>query len=68
MRTVVDKNQMVWVQRLNADRIGKFDPRSERWVEYQLPTRKRDMPSVHAAAWRGHRSDLPGSAPFVIDS
>jgi streptogramin lyase len=41
--TVVDKNHMVWVQMLNGDRIGKFDPKTERWVEYQLPTRNTQM-------------------------
>ncbi len=41
--TEVDKNHMVWVQMLNGDRIGKFDPKTERWVEYQLPTRNTQM-------------------------
>ncbi len=41
--TEVDRNHMVWVQMLNGDRIGRFDPATERWVEYQLPTRNTQM-------------------------
>jgi streptogramin lyase len=41
--TEVDKLHRVWVQMLNGDRIGRFDPETERWVEYQLPTRNTQM-------------------------
>lgn len=40
---VVDKNHMVWTQLLNGDRLVRFDPRTERFVEFQLPTRGTQM-------------------------
>jgi len=35
----VDKNHMVWVNLENADEVVKFDPFTEKWTEYLLPTR-----------------------------
>jgi streptogramin lyase len=34
----VDKNHNVWVALRNADRVGKFDPKTQKWTVYQLPT------------------------------
>src|SRR5262249_12095784 len=34
----VDKNHVVWADFQNSDMIGKFDPKTEKWVEYRLPT------------------------------
>jgi streptogramin lyase len=39
----VDKNHMVWVSGLNTDRLFKFNPITEKWTEYQLPTRGTDI-------------------------
>jgi len=36
---VVDKNHMVWVNMMNNDSVGRFDPKTETWTEYTLPTR-----------------------------
>ena len=36
--TKVDKDHVVWMNFQNSDTIAKFDPRTERWVEYPLPT------------------------------
>jgi streptogramin lyase len=34
----VDKDHMVWADFQNSETIGKFDPKTEKWVEYRLPT------------------------------
>jgi streptogramin lyase len=34
----VDNNHMVWVTLRNADRVGKFDPKTKKWTVYQLPS------------------------------
>ena len=39
----VDKNHMVWVSGLNTDRLFKFNPFTEKWTEYVLPTRGTDI-------------------------
>ena len=40
---VVDKHHRVWVQMLNGDRLARFDPGTETFVEFQLPTRGTQM-------------------------
>ena len=42
----VDKNGMVWVPPMNADRMYKFDPTTERFTEFMLPTRGTDLKHV----------------------
>jgi streptogramin lyase len=37
--TVIDKHGMVWMNLMNADRVARFDPKSEKWTEFHLPTR-----------------------------
>ena len=34
----VDKNGKVWVNLMNADRVARFDPKTETWTEFQLPS------------------------------
>jgi streptogramin lyase/cytochrome c5 len=34
----VDKDHNVWVTFSNADKIGKYDPRTSRWTEYRVPS------------------------------
>ena len=36
--TVIDKNHVVWVNMMNNDSVGRFDPATEKWTEYMLPT------------------------------
>jgi streptogramin lyase len=38
-QAVVDKDGMVWNVFTNADAVGKFDPKTEQWTWYDLPTR-----------------------------
>ena len=35
----VDKSHNVWVNLTNGDSVAKFDPKTEKWTEYPLPTR-----------------------------
>lgn len=34
----VGKNHVVWTALRNADRVGSFDPKTNKWTVYQLPT------------------------------
>ena len=35
---VVDKNHVVWTNLLTDDRVARFDPKSEAWTFFRLPT------------------------------
>ena len=37
--TAVDKNHMVWINMLGRDAVARFDPKTETFTEFQLPTR-----------------------------
>ena len=41
--TGVDKNGIVWVPTLGDDRVAKFDPETEQWTVYQLPSVGNEM-------------------------
>ncbi len=60
----VDKNYVVWVSAMNTDRVFKFNPVTERWTDYQLPTlgtdsrfvdvdNTTDPPTVWLSYWGG---------------
>lgn len=36
--TVVDKNGMVWMNMMNADTVARFNPKTEEWTEFRLPS------------------------------
>jgi streptogramin lyase len=36
--TVVDKNHVVWTNLTPDDAVGKFDPKTEQWTIYKLPS------------------------------
>ena len=40
---VVDKNHMVWICLMNSDRIAKFNPKTEQFTEYPLPSLGSDV-------------------------
>ncbi len=40
---VVDSHHMVWTNLFNGDAVAKFDPKTETWTEYPLPTRGVEM-------------------------
>ena len=42
----VDKNGVVWINTMNHDVLTKFDPRTERFTEYVLPTRGTEIRHV----------------------
>ena len=63
---VVDKNHVVWVNMFNNDSVGKFDPATEKWTEYMLPTHGAEVrhialldqqypPVVVVAYWRSSK-------------
>ncbi len=35
---VVDKNGIAWFTEINANKIGRFDPKTEEFTEYDIPT------------------------------
>ena len=40
---VVDKNHMVWICLMNSDRVAKFNPSTEQFTEYPLPSLGSDV-------------------------
>ncbi len=36
--TTIDKNGMVWMNLMNADTVARFNPKTEEWTEFRLPT------------------------------
>lgn len=36
--TVVDKNHMVWTNLMSDDAVARFDPKTEQWTIYKLPS------------------------------
>lgn len=61
-----DKNHMVWICLMNSDRIVKFNPFTDKFTEYPLPTvgtesrmirvdDSTDPPTVWVAYWRTNR-------------
>ncbi len=36
--TTIDKNGMVWMNMMNADTVARFDPKTEQWTEFRLPS------------------------------
>lgn len=64
--TVIDKNGMVWMNLMNADRVARFDPKAEKWTEFMLPSRgtetrfiavdnRTDPVEVWVPYWRTNR-------------
>ncbi len=42
----VDKDHMVWVNFQNSGTIAKFDPKTEKWTEYNVPTPSCDTHQI----------------------
>jgi streptogramin lyase len=40
---IVDKNHMVWINMISTDRVARFDPNTEKFTEYFLPTRGTEI-------------------------
>jgi streptogramin lyase len=36
--TVVDKNHLIWTNLMSDDAVARFDPKSEQWTIYKLPS------------------------------
>lgn len=39
----IDHNHMVWVNLTNGDSVARFDPKTEQWTEFPLPSRGIDL-------------------------
>jgi len=63
-QTAVDKNHMVWVSALNEDRVYRFNPFTERFTVYELPTRGTDIRFITA----DNRTDQPEIWVFYYHS
>ena len=50
---VVDANHMVWTNLLNGDAIAKYDPKTEQWTEYPLPTHGIEMRHIAVSNHEG---------------
>ena len=64
--TVIDKNGKVWINLMNADRVARFDPKTETWTEFTLPSiatenrfiavdNSKDPVEVWVPYWRTNR-------------
>ncbi|MBI4465070.1 MAG: carboxypeptidase regulatory-like domain-containing protein [Acidobacteria bacterium] len=64
--TVIDKNGMVWINLMNADRVARFNPKTETWTEFTLPSiatenrfiavdNSKDTVEVWVPYWRTNR-------------
>ena len=51
--TSVDKDGMVWLPFTHGDAIAKFDPKTERWTSYFLPTIGTKTHGLQAATVNG---------------
>jgi streptogramin lyase len=36
--TTIDKNGMVWMNMMNADTVARYNPKTDQWTEFRLPT------------------------------
>lgn len=52
-QAVVDYDGMVWVVFTNGDYVGKFDPKTERWTRYDLPTLGTEAHGLQVAKVNG---------------
>lgn len=43
---IVDKNHQVWINMISTDRVARFDPTTERFTEYVLPTRGTEVRQI----------------------
>jgi streptogramin lyase len=50
---VVDSHHAVWVNLFNSDAVAKFDPATETWTEYPLPTHGTEMRHIAIAERNG---------------
>ena len=46
---VVDSHHHVWTNLFNGDAVAEFDPQSEQWTEYPLPTRGTELRHIAIA-------------------
>jgi len=57
----VDRNGKVWVNLMNGDRVAQFDPKTETWSEYMLPSRGTETRFI---AVDNHKPNLEVWTPY----
>jgi streptogramin lyase/mono/diheme cytochrome c family protein len=67
---VVDKkNYLVWVSEQQVDRIARFDPKTEEWVEFSLPEAETDPRRIEIDPTNPNRiyfaGNIPGRMGFI---
>jgi len=67
---VVDKkNNLVWVSLQQVDKIARFDPKTEEWVEFPLPEAESDPRRIEIDPTNPNRiyfaGNIPGRVGFV---
>ena len=75
---VVDKNHVVWTNLLTDDRVARFDPKSEAWTFFRLPTHGCETRNIAIDDVRGDvwvpcikaskivRLQFPGAQPDAV--
>ena len=43
---MVDRGHNVWINMLNTDMVAKFNPATQKFTQYQLPTRGTDVRQI----------------------
>jgi virginiamycin B lyase len=61
---VVDKkNNFIWVSEHQADKIARFDPKTEEWVEFPLPEAESDPRRIDIDPTNPNRIYFSGNTP-----
>ena len=61
---VVDKkNNLVWVSLQQVDKIARFDPKTEEWVEFPLPEAESDPRRIEIDPTNPNRIYFAGNIP-----
>src|SRR5258705_3662455 len=61
------KNSYVWFSEQGADKIGRFDPKTQTWIEFSVPNAESDMRKIEVDQnhpnrvwWSGNASNHLG--------
>jgi streptogramin lyase len=61
---IVDKkNDLVWVSEHQVDKIARFDPKTEEWIEFPLPESESDPRRIDIDPTNPNRVFFSGNTP-----
>ncbi|OFW36712.1 MAG: hypothetical protein A3J28_10480 [Acidobacteria bacterium RIFCSPLOWO2_12_FULL_60_22] len=60
------KHNLIWFGELDGDRIGRFDPRTNTFVEFPLPRAKSDVRRIEVDRSRPNRVYFSGAAAALV--